>query len=211
MSGLHVAPAGALSQGHLRRVRVIYEDAFTPVLRVPFAELTQTGDSDQMFVATDGPAPVGFASLRLLRSAEWTFLRYFAIAVTQRGQGIGRRFWQLLQTSVTAAKWPAQIVFEVEDPAEAADNESERCLRERRIRFWTACGARFLAAPGYVLPDYTGSGITEPILLMASHAGPRSACTGDELKSLVMAVYTDRYGLTVDDPLVTRALASITS
>lgn len=210
MSKLDVAPIGALSQKQLGQVRAIYEEAFPPALRVPFAELIQIGDLDQMFVAVDGPAPVGFASLRLLPTASWSFLRYFAIAAARRGQGTGRQFWQLLQASVGAVGWPARIVFEAEDPDEAAGDAAERLVRQRRVRFWTGCGAQLLPVPGYVLPDYTGCGITEPILLMASDPGTNSPCSGDELRSAVLAIYTDRYGLISSDTLVTEALASIT-
>jgi hypothetical protein len=211
MGRLVVLPVSALSKEQLSQVRVIYDEAFAPGLRVPFAELIEAGHADQMFVAADGAAPVAFASLRLLGSAQWSFLRYFAVASGRRSQGLGHQFWQLLQAPVTAAGWPGRIVFEVEDPDEAADDEPECLLRRRRIDFWTSCGARPLAVPGYVLPDYTGCGMTEPVLLMASAPGPAPACTGDVLRSLVLAIYTERYGLAVNDPLVTQALASITT
>lgn len=210
MGELDVVPVSALDQEQLGQVRAIYEEAFPPALRVPFAELVHTGDLDQMFVAVAGATPVGFASLRLLPSASWSFLRFFAVAAPHRSQRVGRQFWQLLQASVRAAGWPARIVFEVEDPDEAADDEAERLVRQRRIRFWADCSARLLTVPGYVLPDYTGCGMTEPILLMASDTGTSSPCSGDELRSVVLAIYTDRYGLTNSDRLVADALASIT-
>jgi hypothetical protein len=68
-----------------------------------------------------------------------------------------------------------------------------------------------LAAPTYVLPDYTGSGLTEPMLLMAAAAAAEPPVDGDALRKLVLAVYTDRYGMSSDDALVVQALASITS
>ena len=174
---------------------------------MPFSELIRSGDADQAFVAMDGTLPVGFAALRLLRSVQWSFLRYFAIAGQRRGQGLGREFWRLLQPSLRAAGWPASVIFEVEDPADAEGDQAERLIRQRRICFWTAGGARLLPAPGYVLPDYTGAGFTEPMLLMAA-SGP--SVTGEQLRELVLAIYTDRYGLPSDDPLVLAALASIT-
>lgn len=92
MSELEVAPIGALSQGQLQTVREIYEEAFPAALRVPFAELTKTGEADRTFVALDRAGPAGFASLRMLPSASWTFLRYFAVAARRRSQGAGRQF-----------------------------------------------------------------------------------------------------------------------
>jgi len=209
MGKLEVMLVGALSDEQLDQIRGIYEEAFPPALRVPFAELIATGDLDQVLVAVDGSGPAGFASLRMLPSASWTFLRYFAVAAARRRQGAGRQFWQLLQSSLSGAGWSDRIVFEVEDPGEAAGDEAERLVRERRLRFWALCGARLLPVPGYVLPDYTGSGFTEPILLMASDVGGRAPRSPAELRSLVLAIYTDRYGLAGSDPLVADALASI--
>jgi hypothetical protein len=209
MEMLVVRPVGALNDEQLGQVRAIYEDAFPSALRVPFAELAQACDLDRMLVALDGPAPVGLASLRLLPSASWSFLRYFAVVAGSRSQGVGRRFWPLVQAAVRASGWPDRIVFEVEDPDEAVGDQAEQLVRRRRIRFWGGCGAEMLPVPGYVLPDYTGCGMTEPILLMASEPGTGSPCSGNALRSVVLAIYTDRYGLTSNDPLVTQALASV--
>lgn len=205
MTVLAVRPLDALNAGQLARVQAIYEDAFSHELRVPFGDLTRRSDADQTFVAMADQAPAGFAALRRLGSVEWSFLRYFAIAGERRSEGLGRRFWQLLQLSLRQASWPARVVFEVEDPGEAAGDQAERVIRKRRISFWTACGARLLPASDYVLPDYTASGLTEPMLLMAA----ASSVQGTELRNLVLAIYTDRYGMAPDDPLVSRALASI--
>jgi Acetyltransferase (GNAT) family len=211
VAGLVVTSVDRLSDQQLARVRMIYDEAFAADLRVPFDELSQPGDGDLMLVAFEGTMPAGFAALRLLGSVDWTFLRYFAIGRERQGQGLGREFWKLLQVALAQEAWPERTVFEVEDPGEAGTDQAERAIRERRIRFWTACAARLLPAPGYVLPDYTGSGMTEPMLLMAATpaADDDRIVEGDRLKSLVLAIYTDRYRMAPDDPLVSRALASI--
>jgi hypothetical protein len=209
MAACSVVPIRTLTAAQLARTGNIYAEAFSADLRVPFRELTADGDVDRTLVALDGQAAVGFAALRLLRSVEWSFLRYFAIDASRRGQGVGRQFWDLLPGCLRAGAWPRRIVFEVEDPAEAAGSAAERVIRERRIRFWTGCGARLLPVPGYVLPDYTGSGMTEPMLLMAGGPDATPVVERDELRSLVLAIYTDRYGLPGTHPLASRALASI--
>lgn len=207
VAGFVIEPIGALSDEQVTKVQIIYEDAFSPDFQVPFSELTQPGNIDRTFVALDGSEPAGFAALRLLGSVQWSFLRYFAIARERRSQGVGRRFWQLLIRSLNTEAWPTQIIFEVEDPGEAGDDDAERVIRQRRIDFWIACGAWQLPAPGYILPDYTGSGITEPMLLMAGSSETTPLAEGDQLRSLILAIYTDRYGLLPSDPLVLRALA----
>ena len=210
MTGLIVKPIDALSEEQLAQVQMIYEGAFSAELRVPFSELAQPGDADRTFVAMEGETtPVGVAALRLLVSVHWSFLRYFAIAAERQGQALGRQFWQLLQVELRKQAWPTWIIFEVEDPGDSADDEAERTIRVRRISFWTACGARLLQAPGYVLPDYTASGTTEPMLLMAATPAAVPSVQGDVLRRLVLAIYTDRYGMAPNDPLVSQALTSI--
>jgi len=211
MAGLVVKAIDTLSEEQLAHVRVIYEGGFSPGLRVPFSELTRHGHADRTFVAMDGNTPAGLAALRRLGSVDWSFLRYFAIAGERRSQGLGRRFWQLLHQSLRSQAWPTCVIFEVEDPADAAGDDAERVIRDRRISFWTACGARLLPAPGYVLPDYTASGTTEPMLLMAATPADAPSVHSDRLRKLVLAIYTDRYGMAADNPLVAQALASITT
>jgi hypothetical protein len=206
MTALTAVPSTELSAAQRARVAAIYADSFSASLRVPFAELSQPAPDNRMLVALAGPAPVGFAALRLLGSAGWSFLRYFAIERSRRSQGSGREFWPILLRELAAGDWPARVVFEVEDPAEAAGDAAEYLLRRQRIAFWTAVGARLLPVPDYVMPDYTGAG-TEPVLLMASAEVDRP----DELTSLVRGIYADRYGLAPADPLVGRALATISA
>lgn len=211
MASLVLESTGALSERQLAQLRTVYETAFSPNFRVPFTELAEAGDADRTFVALDGPDAVGFAALRLLSSVQWSFLRYFAIAAERRSQGLGRQFWQLLQRSLRQESWPDRIVFEVEIPDEPAADDPERVIRQRRIAFWTVCGARPLPVPGYILPDFTGSGTTEPMLLMSGAPDMTPLPQGDQLRSLVLAIYTDRYCLPPAHPLVSRALASITT
>jgi hypothetical protein len=206
MTALTAVPSTELSAGQRARVAAIYADSFSRSLRVPFAELSQPAEGNRMLVALDRQAPVGFAALRLLGSVGWSFLRYFAIDRSRRSRGSGREFWPILKQELAVGGWPARIAFEVEDPAEAAGDAAECLLRRRRIAFWTAVGARLLPVPDYVMPDYTGAG-TEPVLLMTSAEVP----TADEARSLVLGIYADRYGLSPADPLVLRALATISA
>jgi hypothetical protein len=61
---------------------------------------------------------------------------------------------------------------------------------------------------GLVVDD-TASGTTEPMLLMAATPAVAASVLGDQLRKLVRAIYTDRYGLPPNDPLVSRALVAI--
>ena len=151
---LRVEHAGELTASQLARVEEIYQQAFAPHHRVPFAELAATGPADMLAAAVDDE-PVGFAALRLLDTAGWTFLRYYGIAADRRRTGLGQRFWRLLGPSVQAAGWPARMAFEVEDPEHVAGHGS-REIAEARIAFWARCGCQILPVTGYVMPDVSG-------------------------------------------------------
>jgi hypothetical protein len=187
----------------------MYQQAFPPHLRVPFDELSAPGPVDLMLVATEGAEPVGFAAMMLLDRHGWTFLRYYGVAAGRRRGGLGLRFWQQLPAAVTKAGWPARVVFEVEDPREVAADRAEQQVRQGRIAFWQRCGARLLAIGGYVMPDITGLAAHEPMQLMAYDPAGPAELPPDELAALVTALYSLRYGLGPDEPLVAAALASI--
>jgi hypothetical protein len=204
---LLLAHSSELTGGEVSRVREIYEQAFAPYLRVPFGELTATGPAGLFLAAFDGGEPVGFAALRILGSAGWTFLRYYAIAADRRGSGVGQQFWRLVTPAVQAAGWPGRVTLEVEHPAHVTGpGESE--IAAARIAFWTRCGCQLLPVSGYAMPALTEATRPVPMLLMATD--PATTTLDDsEIADLVRAIYRHRYGLGPQHPLAAAALASI--
>src|SRR5215469_8837937 len=186
----------------------IYHEAFAPHHRVPFAELASTGPADMLVAAIEGDQPVGFAALRLLGAADWTFLRYYGIAADRRVTGLGQRFWRMVRPAVQAAGWPARIAFEVEDP-DAVAGHGGREIAVARIAFWTRCDCQTLPVTGFVMPDFSGLEGPEPMLLMASDPAT-TTFSASELAELLLAIYSGRYQLDADHPMVRAALASIT-
>lgn len=207
MGDIQVAQSTELTASQFDRVNEIYEQAFAPHHRVPFAQLAATGPRDMLVAALDGGEPVGFAALRLLDESGWTFLRYYGIATRWRGAGLGQRFWRLLRPSVAEAGWSARIVFEVEDPGHAATDDA-RQVAVARIRFWIWCGCQVLPVTGFVMPDITGNSSPEPMLLMASDPA-RVSWSAAELAEIVVAIYAGRYKFGPEDPMVGAGLASI--
>ena len=207
MDEFRITRCDELTPGQFDRVTEIYEQAFAPHHRVPFAQLAATGPADMLVVALEAGEPVGFAALRLLDAAGWTFLRYFGIAAERRGAGLGQRFWRRLLPSVQQAGWPARIAFEVEDPGHAAAADA-RAVAVARIAFWTRCGCQVLPVTGFVMPDITGHSSPEPMLLMAGDPAGDS-WTAAELGDLVRAIYAGRYKFGPEHPMVAAALASI--
>lgn len=208
MNSLVARRAAELDGRQIAQVNTIYENAFPAHLRVPFAELAAAGPRDSFYVGLDGDAAVGFAAVKLLDSAGWVFLRYFAVDSARRRERLGLRLWELLTESVAADGWPEQMCFEVEHPAAAGLESAERAVREGRLSFWRSCGTVPLSVPDYVMPALTGTAGPEPMLLMAPAAtAARTDASG--LAALVLAIYTERYGLAPGEPMVRRALASV--
>ncbi len=205
---LRVLHSAELTRRQLDRVLGVYEQAFPSELRVPFADLATPSPADLMLVAVDRGGPVGFAANMLLGQSGWTFLRYYGISASRRRQGIGLRFWRLLLPALTAAGWPTQIVFEVEHPRHAAGDTAEERIRRGRIAFWRSCGARLLDVSGYVMPELTGQAVPEPMLLMA-YTADGGELSPDAVAGLVTTLYSRRYGLEAQHPMVAAAVASI--
>lgn len=207
MGELRLTHSSELTASQFDLVAEIYEQAFSPHHRVPFAELATPAPGDMLVAALDGGEPVGFAALRLLDAAGWTFLRYYGIATGRRGAGLGRRFWRLLRPAVEEAGWPARIAFEVEDPAHATSDDA-REVAVARIAFWTRCGCQVLPVTGFVMPDFTGHSSPEPMLLMAIDPA-RVSWSAAEVEEFVVAIYDGRYRFGREHPMVIAALASI--
>lgn len=207
MRDFRVEHAGELTGSQLARVAEIYEEAFEPHHRLPFAEVAATGPADMLVAAVVGDEPVGFAALRLLGTTGWAFLRYYGIAADRRGTGLGQRFWRLLRPSVEAAGWPTRIAFEVEDPEHVASHGG-REIALARIAFWIRCGCQLLPVAGYVMPDFNGHAPPEPMLLMASDPATVTIPV-DDVAQIVLAIYSGRYQLGPQHPMVLAALASL--
>jgi hypothetical protein len=209
LDDLRVVRCDQLTLDQQDQVINIYAQAFPPELRVPFAELATPGPASLLHVAVDGSEPVGFAANMLLGQTGWTFLRYYGVSATRRRHGIGRRFWPLLLTALAAAGFPVRIVFEVEDPREAAADPTEKGVRDARIAFWERCGARLLPVDGYVMPDLVGLATPEPMRLIAYDPATGGQFLAGQVADLVTALYSCRYGLHDHDPMVLAALGSI--
>ena len=199
---VEVVPFGALTARQLDGVRQIYIEAFPTHHRVPFEDLAGAGHV--AIAARVACSPVGLAALAVLPSVEWTFLRYFAVITGLRGHGLGHRLWTAMTEHLACIGVPRRVVLEVEPPDEAEYGSAEWTVRQRRIRFYTRCGASVLAVHGYAVPPTDEGEQPQPMLLMAAApAGAgRRARSRDELRALAVAIYVDHYGLTPDDPLI---------
>ena len=90
------------------------------------------------FGITDGSSLLGYALFvkRKTDGGEELLLDYYAVSEECRGTGIGSAFLALLQENFSAARC---VILEIEDPDAAAD-EAERRVRERRLSFYLKNG-----------------------------------------------------------------------
>jgi hypothetical protein len=206
---LRAVRVAELDTVQLAAVNGIYQQAFPPQLRVPFADLAADDARALLVCALEDSDPVAFAASMLLEEGGWVFLRYYGVAAARRRQGLGLRFWQLLRPALLQAGWPGRIVFEVEHPDHAQD-EDEHGIRLGRIEFWRSCACALLPVSGYAMPDVSGTAQPpEPMLLMAGGFDLSAGLQASELAQVIRQIYVARYGLRSDDPLVTTALASM--
>lgn len=232
MEPLTVVPVGQLPRSGADLLEATYDDAFPAELRVPFADLavdhvlafvepsdpgSKPGSDPASRPGSDpGSDPVGLAVVRDLGEAA-VFLRYF-VAV-HKGGGSGTRMWAALE-DWTRARDAAQLLLDVEDPAEEIADAEESDVRRRRVAFYERNGAQVLPVSGYA-PDHALTQAAD----CAAHQGPghapamqlllaevdiaphaRAPLPRERLRGVLLEVLTGRYGYAADAPDVHRLL-----
>lgn len=197
-------PLAGLDPAGAETVRRIYEDGFPPELSADFSDLAGRAEpSETPLALVSGGQPCGFVMLRRLGDTGWIFLRYFVVDERLRGQGVGTIMWERLLAWVRAQGSPL-LIFDVEDPGEPGCDPAEVEIRNRRISFYQANGARLLPVAGYQTPheEPEGDGWS-PMLLMAVLPEHGAAGPGDDtVPAIVAAVYEHRWRLPPDHPRV---------
>jgi GNAT superfamily N-acetyltransferase len=190
----------ALSPAAMARLRRIYEDGFPPYQRAGFDAVTgQRQDGELALALTGGGQPYGFAMLRPLGGTGWIYLRYFVVDRDQRGQGLGGVLWEQLTKRLREAGFTL-LVFDVEDPDEAAGGPDQSATRFRRIRFYQRHGASLLPVTGYRAPHAAAeaSGWSPMLLMTAPLSGDQVALDPAGAQSVTAAVYRYRWELDPD-------------
>lgn len=192
-----------------RAAERIYVEAFPASERVPFEGLVtrDAADAARVEVVCEGAEALGIVSLAPLSTPGWSHLEYIAVASGRRGGGIGAAIWETLTRRLRAAG--DAVLLEIENPHAPGLGPDERALRLRRGRFYTRLGARLLRVPAFAVPDATDASAPPlPMLLMAA-PGRRAAMPAADARGLVTDLYRTAYGLSPDDPIPRRALASV--
>jgi GNAT superfamily N-acetyltransferase len=188
----------------LEAAREIYEAGFPPAVRAPFRDLVDARPDERMQLLLDGAGQVlGVALVRDLGETRWTFLRYFVVTARRRGQGIGSRLWSALCRDL-AARGRERLLFDVEDPDDAAADPHEADERRRRVRFYRRLGADLVDlahSASYAPPHHGEPGtVAIPLRLLGADldgAGGSRPLVLDApaTELLVAAVMQLRYGV----------------
>ncbi|WP_207420809.1 GNAT family N-acetyltransferase [Desertivirga brevis] len=160
------------------------------------------------FAAKDGNLTKGIATVHLLKEIGTIFLVYLAILPSERGKGIGSRFFRFIEKSATKklenlGLEPLGMVWEVQKSEFALDNHSNES--DLRRAFFEKNGGSLLSSR-YVQPPVDGISFVEMDLMVKPkgliHPHPNA---------LVEAMYYDKYhGVNeIDKETLDRLLRSI--
>lgn len=198
---VRVSDVGA---SELDAAREIYEAGFPAAVRAPFHDLVDARPDERMQLLLDVEGHVlGVVLVRDLADTRWTFLRYFVVTARQRGQGIGSRLWSALCRDL-AARGRDRLLFDVEDPDDAAADPQEAEERRRRVRFYRRAGADLVdhvSATSYAPPHHGEAGTAAiPLRLLGAELDDSGGSRRLELDppaaaQLVAAVMRHRYGV----------------
>jgi ribosomal protein S18 acetylase RimI-like enzyme len=201
-----------------REALVIYEQAFPEAERdavESIAASLQNSDPETAVshfrVLVDENAVVGFTYFSTYKAYYLGYLKFIAVRAELRGKRYGPillqdALRQLRADGRRATGWPyLGLVLEVERP-ETADNEEDRALRERRIRFYQRNGAVIIENVDYVAPPVTPGQPSLPFHLMVLRAVPKYGMRRWLRPTAVTALLVEGYGEDPDSWFVRHAL-----
>ena len=135
---MHVRTLNAGELGRLYQTEL--KKTFPPEERKPLSamlRLLREGEYIPLaYYAEDGGALLGYALLWTEGADRPVLLDYFAVSEALRGQGIGAELLRELGAFLAGRA----LIIE----AEAPDGGAEDALRQRRLDFYTRCGAEYL-------------------------------------------------------------------
>ncbi|MBU6312297.1 MAG: GNAT family N-acetyltransferase [Actinomycetales bacterium] len=173
---------------HEAAVRRIYEMSFPASVRAEWSTISRHRADEELLVLVDGDDAVAFALIRHLGDTKFTFVRYFAVDATRRGDGYGARLLADLVERLTVHGRTA-LLLDVEDPAGEPDHPEH----VRRIAFYERNGVALLPVVDYAPPEHGSTGEVVPLLLMGRPLGDAPALEGPRLDGAVRAVLVHRY------------------
>ena len=145
---------------------------------------------------------VGIGFLFDLLGSDFLLLDYLAVKQNHRGKQVGERLFSHLKTYSENRK--KHLLMEVDDP-EFGDDKTQR---HKRIAFYQKNGAQWLKDVKYILPALDDSEQTEQILMLVPQ-NSKSEFSGEEIKALVILVYSELYGISGENSDLSLILKSV--
>jgi GNAT superfamily N-acetyltransferase len=201
-----------------REALVIYEQAFPEAERDSVENIAaslKNADPEtnvsHFRVLVDEGAVVGFTYFSSYKEYYLGYLKFIAVRAELRGKRYGPLLLQdairqLRAAGRRATGWPyLGLVLEVERP-ETAENEQDRAIRERRIRFYQRNGAVMIDNLDYVAPPVAPGQPSLPFHLMVLRAVPKYGMQRWLRPQAVTALLVEGYGEDPDSWFVRHAL-----
>lgn len=160
-----------------------------------------------LLAAERGEEPLGFSLFEFFCEVGMGFAVYLAVHPDERGKWLGQRLFKCslerMNLDASFAGVPFYgCVLEVERIEDAVD-ETDRIVRERRLRLFHYVGARIIT-PTYIQPALTPDLQPTPLNLMWIERQP-----GLEPQEIVRHFYEIEFGLPAGHPFVQAALKGI--
>jgi GNAT superfamily N-acetyltransferase len=188
----------------------MYTEAFPPSQRVDFDTLiaaVKMGER-RLFTAEAEGEVLGFAVTVPLPDTGIHCLEYFAVKRGQRGRGTGSILLRIVLGDLAATENALGLILEVE--SDHSGSEAERETRRARIAFYHRNGAHLVdGVPCFMAPDLVDGGTLEMKLMwLPAGNGPSRLC-GPRLLTCLRGIYSQSYGLPLDDPRIESTLRSV--
>ena len=192
------------------QIRNLYTEAFPPAQRVAFEVLIAAVEKGErrLFTAEAEGEVLGFAITIPLPDTRFHCLEYLAVNREQRGRGTGSILLRKVLSDLTARENALGLVLEVESDHGRSEAEQETC--RARIAFYVRNGAHIVdGVPQFLAPNLVDGGTVEMKLMwLPACNGPSRLC-GPQLLSCVCGIYSQSYGLPLDDPRIESTLKSV--
>ena len=124
-----------------------------------------------------------------MKSPEFLFLHYFAVAKQFRNHGLGGRLFELLAEDAAKNDKHFGLIWEVEDP-ELAGTPEDKAMQTRRIGFYKRHGGHVLQNK-FIQPPVDGKTFV-PMRLMCHTLALQQDINFHE-KEIAQAIYFDKY------------------
>lgn len=194
--------------------RDVYAAAFPASEQEPEARLQNLIDTGRMlYHKTVGKQGELLCFSMVSLAPDFSFLAYIATDPRQRSGGYGSKHMRAL-IDLLKQQYPNHVglFLEIEstNPRNQKLSDEDKSVRQRRLAFYRRLGAKRLCrSMHYVVPNKSGQGELELDILFFNFSD--KTLDHKEKERIVTEVYLRFYELSLQDPLVSKALGRVSS